>query len=82
MREKTENGFPNNIIQLFKTEEDKDIIWTRLHALSDLLNACEEDDCLDQVHNKILEAIDWYARYLDVNGFITEIPTQEQSESE
>ena len=75
MREKTENNSTySNVIQLFKTEEDKDIIWQRLHALSDLLNECEVDENLDQVHNKILEAIDWYARYIDVNGFITEPP--------
>lgn len=59
----------SNILQLFKNDADADIILSRLHAISDILNQCEEDIFLDQVHNKVLEAIDWYHRYCDEYGY-------------
>ena len=67
MKETTQN----KILKLFKTEEDLDIIASRLHSISDIINECEFDETLDIVHTKILEAIDWYARYCDQNGHLT-----------
>lgn len=58
----------NKILTLFKSPEDSDIILSRLHSINDILNECEEDEVLDIVQNKIIEAIDWYTRYCDEFG--------------
>jgi hypothetical protein len=58
------------VLELFKNDEDFDPIASRLFTLSELLNNFEEsDDCLEMVHNKVLEALDWYTRYCDRYGF-------------
>ena len=59
-----------NILKLFKNEEDNDIILSRLHSLNDILRDCEDDEVLNIVQQKILEAIDWYNRYVDESGFM------------
>ncbi len=58
------------ILKLFKNQEEQDIILSRLYAVNDILNRYEEeDDYLDLVQTKIIEAIDWYSRYCDEHGF-------------
>jgi hypothetical protein len=60
----------NNILQLIKSSEDQDIIYQRLKSVCDLINKYEEDDpLLDIVQNKVIEAIDWYERFCEQNGF-------------
>jgi hypothetical protein len=56
------------VLELFKSQEDQDIILNRLHAVNDILNEFD-DEMLDLVQTKVLEAIDWYSRYCDEVGF-------------
>ncbi len=58
-----------NVLKLFKSTADQDIILARLMAINEILNDCESDEVLDIVQNKVLEAIDWYSRYCDINGY-------------
>ncbi len=58
------------VFELFKNGEDFDPIASRLYSLSEMLGEMDEaDDCLDMVHNKVLEALDWYNRYCDRYGY-------------
>jgi uncharacterized membrane protein YjjP (DUF1212 family) len=57
------------ILTLFKNKSDRDIILSRLHSVNDILNDCEDDEILNIVQNKVLEAIDWYGRYVDLCDF-------------
>jgi|GEM_PF-6260506 len=59
----------SNILTLIKGDDERDVILSRLYSISDKLNSMAEDPYLDQVHNKVIEAIDWYLRYADVHGY-------------
>lgn len=62
----------NKILHLFKNNVDFDPIHSRLCSVSDLFNSYEEDPMLELAHNKVLEAIDWYERYLDSHRLLDE----------
>ena len=57
------------VLKLFKNSVEQDVILARLSSVNEILNHCEDDELLDIVQNKVLEAIDWYSRYCDINGF-------------
>ncbi len=57
------------VLKLFKSTVDQDIILSRLSSVNEILNQCDNDEILDIVQNKVLEAIDWYSRYCDMNGY-------------
>jgi len=68
--EKISKNPNSNVLKLVKDDYEADIILSRLHSISDVLSEMESDPYLENAHNKVIEAIDWYLRFCEDRGFL------------